>query len=246
MSAFRSVNPGVELWGRESHVPRHRHDHPYAALILSGSYQECGSLGRYRVRAGHVLLHRSFDAHLDHFGAAGARILNLPLDAEPSCTLGSVGDPDAIMRLAEQDIPGATLAVSEQLRPLRPQIGDWPDLLAQDLLHDPQLRLTDWACAHGLAPETLSRGFGKAFGLSPARYRLEARTHRALDLIGNGMPLAAVAFSAGFADQAHMTRAITALTGRSPARWLGSNRFKKRLAPPAQNGACNPILPPTP
>ena len=40
-----------------------------------------------------------------------------------------------------------------------PAAGDWPDLLAQELLAAPDLRLEDWAARHGLAPATLSRGF---------------------------------------------------------------------------------------
>jgi AraC-like DNA-binding protein len=40
--------------------------------------------------------------------------------------------------------------------------------------------------------------------------------------------LAAVAAEAGFADQAHMNRAVKALTERTPGVWRGSNRFKTR------------------
>lgn len=220
ISRFAPVTQGSDTWSGRCSMPWHRHDRAYAALILSGSYEESGSFGRYRVRPGQVLLHRRFDAHLDRFGSGGAQILNLLLDEEPAFGLGCVADADAIARLTENDAVAAAAALREQLRPVPPPIADWPDLLARDLREDPQLSLEDWARRHRLAPETLSRGFRKVFATPPAGFRAEARTHGALALIAKGSTaLAAVAAATGFADQAHMTRAITALTGRPPGHW---------------------------
>jgi len=109
---------GRDSWGADCSLPRHRHFEPYAALILSGGYEESGSFGRYRVRAGQVLLHRMFDAHFDRFHRCGACVLNLLLDEDPDCGLGSVADPDAIARLAEADSRAATAALKQQLCPL--------------------------------------------------------------------------------------------------------------------------------
>jgi hypothetical protein len=52
MSAFTPVRQGRESRHNRSDIPRHRHREPYAALILSGGYEESGNLGRYRVRFG--------------------------------------------------------------------------------------------------------------------------------------------------------------------------------------------------
>ncbi len=71
------------MWLRGK-TPRHRHASAYAALVLSGGYEECGTFGRYRVRPGQVLLHRRFDSHLNRFEPSGARLLNLPLAEEPA------------------------------------------------------------------------------------------------------------------------------------------------------------------
>jgi AraC-like DNA-binding protein len=220
---FRRITSGTQVWTDAQRIPRHRHDQPYAALTLAGGYEECGTLGRYRVQAGHVLLHRSFDAHLDRFGAGGARILNLSLAVEPVFGLARISDPDAIARLAEKDLTAAAQALAEQLRVHPVPAADWPDLLARDLHADVRLRLADWAARHDLAPATVSRGFSRVFGVSPVRYRLEVRVQQALALIPAGlMQLAVVADAAGFADQAHMTRAVTALTGRPPSYWVRS------------------------
>jgi AraC-like DNA-binding protein len=80
---------------------------------------------------------------------------------------------------------------------------------------------------HGLTPATVSRGFARVFETSPAAFRAEARALRAFARItAGGRSLAGIAAVAGFADQAHMTRAIRALTGRPPGHWLRSIRFK--------------------
>ncbi len=208
-----------EVWAGLCTIPRHRHHSAYAAVIISGGYEESGSYGRYRVQAGHVLLHRSFDAHLDRFARTGARVLNLPLDEEPGFGLGWVGDPDAIARLAATDFTAAREVLKQQLLPARVSVDDWPGLLASDLLANPGLRLDDWAACHQLAPATLSRGFAKVFAISAAAFRAEARARIALTLIARGAALADSAASAGFSDQPHMTRAITALTGRPPGYW---------------------------
>jgi AraC-like DNA-binding protein len=227
MSSFAPIRQGRESWHGRSSIPRHRHARPYAALILSGGYEEIGNLGRYRVRCGQVLLHRSFDAHLDRFDSSGAGVLNLLLDEEPAFALGYVADPDAITRIAERDLHAAAKTLQAQLQAIVPALTDWPDLLARDLIDDPQLRLDGWARRYGLAQESVSRGFKKVFSASPAGFRAEARAHIALSRIANSATsLAGVAAETGFADQSHMTRAVTALTGRPPGYWRRSNSFK--------------------
>jgi AraC-like DNA-binding protein len=219
MNGLARGTAGHEVWAGLCTIPRHRHDRAYAAVICSGGYEESGSYGRYRVKPGHVLLHRSFDAHLDRFERSGARVLNLPLDEEPVFGLGWVGDPDAITRLAATDLIAAREALKQQLLPARVSVDDWPDLLARDLLANPQLRLDDWAERHHLAPATLSRGFARVFATSPAAFRAEARAQIALTQLATGAALSDIAISAGFSDQPHMTRAVTALTGRPPGYW---------------------------
>jgi AraC-like DNA-binding protein len=219
--------------GRESRPPgecleRHRHAGAYVAVVLSGSYEECGSRGRHRVAGGDVLLHDAFDTHLDRFGRCGAHIVNLvdPLLTAPFA-IGRIGDPDAIARAAERDPVLAHAQLREQLRERPCSLQDWPDLLARDLLHDPGCRLDHWAQRHGLAGETVSRGFGKVFGITPAGFRAEARARRAFGLVRQGdTGLAQIAAAAGFADQAHMSRAVRALTGLPPGAWRRSIRFK--------------------
>lgn len=223
-----SVTPALwEVWKGRVHIPRHRHVQAYAALVVAGGYEESGSFGRYRVRPGDVLLHRAFDSHLDHLGPRGARILSLPLHGTPIQGFGRVPHLDDIVRLSQRDLIAAEASLMEQLKPHQVPAPDWPDMLASDLIGDPTLRLSGWAQHHGLAPETLARGFRKVFGMTPAAFRAEARAQAAWHrIVQTALPIAQVADQAGFADQSHMTRAIVELTGLSPGRWRTSNRFK--------------------
>lgn len=203
-------------------LPRHRHSFGYICVVLKGSFLEAGDAGRFRVAAGDVLVHRPFEAHLDLFAPPGAEVLNLPLP--PGTRLAgrfAARDVDAVARLAERDLAGAARAAVADWQAASGE-GDWPDLLARDLAAGRRLCLGRWAAAHGLAPETLSRGFRKAYGTTPARFGAELRARRAWEkLSGSDRLLVEVALDEGFADQAHMTRAVSALTGAPPSSWRG-------------------------
>jgi AraC-like DNA-binding protein len=234
---FAHISSGRERWDPYVRIPRHCHDHAYVALVLAGSYEESGSRGRFRVGPGDVLLHDAFDAHLDRFCGRGAQILNLLVDGfSPGFGMGHIADPDAIVRIAERDVAEAGAQLRAQLRPIQHIHTDWQDKLADDLLHDPGCHLDQWARDNDLAAATVSRGFRKVFGLTPAEFRSEARARRALAMIATTPePLAVIAITAGFADQAHMCRAIRALTGAPPGYWHRSNRFKTANAPSRPN-----------
>jgi AraC-like DNA-binding protein len=208
---------------------RHTHAGAYAAVVLSGGYEESGTWGRFRVRAGDVLLHDAFDAHLNRFEPQGATILNLALTGvQNGFRAGRVADPDAIARTAERDPQAAVYVLAAQLREISPVVDDWPDLLANEMVRDPSCRLDHWANAHDIVPETLSRGFAKVYGTTAARFRAEIRARRAFgQIIRTGISLVEIAAVIGFADQAHMTRAVRALTGATPTYWRSkSNSFK--------------------
>jgi AraC-like DNA-binding protein len=202
---------------------RHRHADAYAAVVLAGSYEEAGDHGRRRLRAGDVVLHGAFGAHGNRVSVHGARLLNLPLPAR-GCSradgFACVRDPDLLARLAERDPLAAAQALQAHLQPLPRTLCDWPDLLARDLALQPTLSLSAWALQHGLAAESLSRGFVRVFGVTPRRWRFEWRTRRALQaLVDDREPLVDVALDAGFADQSHLSHAVAALTGLSPGHW---------------------------
>lgn len=234
MAALAHTACGRERWSAGTRIARHCHAQAYAAIVLAGGYEECGSGGRAVVGPGDVLFHGPFDAHLDRFGPKGAQILNIALGGAPPSAAGRVADPDSIARLAETNPHDAACDLLEQFEQTAPASRDWPDLLAAELGADPGLRLDAWAATHGLAAETLSRAFGKLFDQTPAAFRAEARARRAFRaIVESDAPLIDIAAASGFADQAHMTRAVRALTGAPPRHWrTASNPFKTAVGAP--------------
>lgn len=216
---------------RRSFLDRHVHAEPYAALVLSGGYEEAGDDGRFQVGAGNVVFHDSFHAHLNRLCIQGATVLNVPLAAAINlfpAGLARVEDPDVIARTAEKsDLIAADQLISLVKR-CSVRYADWPDELAASMVHCPSLKLSEWGEAKGLAPWTLSRGFAQVFRISPEAFRSRARTRRALRSIQHtAAPLASIAAELGFADQAHMSRSVKELSGVPPqALRSTANRFK--------------------
>jgi len=215
-------------------IARHIHDEAYAAVVLDGGYEEAGERGRWRVRAGDVLLHGRFSGHWNH-RPGKALVLNLPLHGDLSGpAMARVRDPDLLARLAERDPLEAAAALLEGLTPGVSALSDPSDRLAQALSGDDAPSVEAWARDQGVARETAFRWFRDAYGVGPARFRVEARARRAWRLIVEGeAPLADIAADAGFADQAHMSRDVKALTGRPPGAWRVlplQHSFKTRAA----------------
>lgn len=224
---------GISTHAAGEGLPRHRHARGYIALVVGGDYEEAGDQGRLIARAGTVVVHGDWTAHRDRFGTWGARVINLPAVAGLAAGAGQIADPDTAARLAEHDPAAAAIYVQDNFRRDIACGDDWPDLLAHALSNDPDIVLTHWAEVTGLDPASVSRGFARAYGVSPKRFRLEVRTRRALGALtswrGN---LADLAADQGFADQAHLARSVVALTGMSPVRFRAKS---VQAAPPPGN-----------
>jgi AraC-like DNA-binding protein len=222
MHSFASVTLGFEQRPAWDMIPRHRHRGAYLSLVLDGSYEETGDRGRIRVRPGDMLIHGAFDSHLNRFPAGGARILNLTLpdDIEPVTGFAQSPDADIAIRLAERDPRAAAELLVATAEPERAHDADWPDLLADALAADPSLRIGNWAREHGLADATVSRGFQQVYGVSPSTFRAQLRGRLAWRrIVEAGQALADLAYELGFADQAHMSRTVRAITGLPPRAW---------------------------
>jgi AraC-like DNA-binding protein len=212
-------------------IPRHIHDEAYAAVVLAGGYEEAGERGRWRVRPGDVLIHGAFSSHCDQI-AGQALILSLPLPAvvDDLPGMARAADADLLARLARRDPREATTALLETLLPGEVPLADAPDLMAQALSGDDTPGIQAWARDQGVARETAFRWFRDCYGVAPSRFRVEARARRAWTAIVTGdAPLAQIAAETGFSDQAHMSRDVKALTGRSPGQWRLSGRLQHRF-----------------
>jgi AraC-like DNA-binding protein len=202
-------------------IPSHQHETAYAAVILAGRYREIGDNGRYPAEPGTVIVHTPFDRHSDEVGTHGATIVNVPLGAAAALQLGSglLDDVDAFARGLARGEPALALLAAQSVTPLRVET-DLPDLLARDLAARPVTEIGGWAERMQVSPRTLSRAFRSAFGMTAAHYRWRCRTRAAWRAVAlDDEPLAQIAHDWGFADQAHLSRSIRDLSGRSPGAW---------------------------
>ncbi|MBT2119131.1 AraC family transcriptional regulator [Dyella sp. LX-66] len=214
----------------------------YATVLLRGCFEQASCAGRMRVAAGDVLVQPTLDCHADRMLSAGLTVLRLAWPRDEGCGGVHAGcDVDMLARLAERDVVEAAAALREQLacRPTRPSLMEDPaDILAAALMQPDAPAINAWAERLGIARETVSRGFTRLYGVSPSRFRADARARAAwLRITGERKPLAAIAGDCGFADQAHMTRSVSRLTGATPTAWRArSHSFKT----PTDNGATLP------
>lgn len=206
-------------------IARHLHAGAYATLVLSGGYEEAGDAGRFRVQPGDVLIHAAFSAHRDRISAARTLVLDLAL---PDAAL------DLILRLARRDAREAARLLSTSLVATHASEADLPDLVAHSLTADPSLPVTHLAAQHSVSRETIWRHFTAAYGTDLAAFRAEARARNAWRRISTTRtPLVAIAAETGFSDQAHMSRAVKALTGATPGHWRRATSVQDRARPAA-------------
>jgi AraC-like DNA-binding protein len=83
-----------------------------------------------------------------------------------------------------------------------------------------RLLVSDLASAVRLSPSHFARAFKRTMGCSPHHYLLRRRIERAKDRMRNSdEPLAQIALTYGFSDQAHFTRCFKRHEGETPTAW---------------------------
>ncbi|MGH6904941.1 MAG: helix-turn-helix domain-containing protein, partial [Geminicoccaceae bacterium] len=154
-------------------------------------------------------------------------------------TAAVIEQPSVAARLSS-----ATAALAGRLSdagPIDPMIAAATRWLARR----PEGRIEELARFLDLGERRLRRRFVAAVGYGPKTFQRVLRLQRVLALAGRGpgpgLSLAGLAAEAGYADQAHMSRELQALTGRSPRALLHrcgstlelSDLFKTDAAPTA-------------
>jgi AraC-like DNA-binding protein len=92
------------------------------------------------------------------------------------------------------------------------------------------LSVPELALLVGISPQRL-RGLAlRQLGMPLARWRVWARLRRAAEALGGGQSLAAAAATAGFADQAHLSRWMREMIGMTPSAVLPALRGYSRNA----------------
>jgi AraC-like DNA-binding protein len=111
--------------------------------------------------------------------------------------------------LCEDDVRPAGVLASSQLDPRLVQ--------TRTALSDRSASLPSLATDVGLSPQRLRALARDQLGMPLARWRVWTRLRRAADALQAGQSLADAASTAGFADQAHLTRQMREMMGLTPA-----------------------------
>ena len=227
MTHFRQIRFEPEWLPPGQDVPRHRHLEAYATVVLEGRYEQAGYSGRWIVGSGDVLIQPTLDCHTNRMISRGIWLQRLPWRLEEELRGAyRVQELDSIIRAARENpvqasaLLATALPGAEALRPARDRAGDLlAAAIAAEITANRGRRIGELAEELDLVRETATRSFSRSFGISPARFAAELRTRAAwLRITGSRSPLGQVAADAGFADQAHMTRAIRAFAAQTPAR----------------------------
>ncbi|MDK1390039.1 AraC family transcriptional regulator [Sinorhizobium sp. 8-89] len=106
-------------------------------------------------------------------------------------------------------------------------LAPWQERLATEFLashFDKPFSLRELASLCELSRSYFNKAFKESFGRTPSRWLTDYRIARVKELLLQDLPIVEVAVSCGFADQSHMTRVFTSLTGETPARFRRKNR----------------------
>lgn len=208
----------------------HTHDAAHLSLVLAGGFEETAGRTQVTFTAGRLALRPEGMRHGGDFQRSGALILA----CESAVHAGAITAPHwshplpaARLRtllpllLDEEEDAGWDLIALAQADEPRAAPSAWISGVRDRLLEEPAAAsLSTIATQAGRHRVHLGRAFLAAFGETPSVFRRRAMLDHALCAMTRGATAAHAAAEAGFADQAHFTRACRAHFGLTPGQLL--------------------------
>ena len=211
---------------RPSAQPGHAHEEVQLSIVLRGTIDETVSGVMHRGRAGDVIVKPAGLTHTNDFDATRILCIDFLPDAVPLPPAAYAwyrfdAATAAALRLARRYFAGddVTDDVADLLATLPPRSATDRRLARQaaEALEAGDTDVAALAATLGVHRVYLARIFREQWHCSPREYiqrmRVRDAAHR---LASTRQPLADVALDAGFADQAHMTRAFTKIVQVTP------------------------------
>jgi AraC family transcriptional regulator len=224
----------------------HAHRGWTLTVLLGGAFEEryAGRRAAQACRRFAVLLGRPGEVHENRIAPQGAHNLLVELDDDrhariEGLALGEdavagaaleivarrlhreLGARDEARALALEGL-GLELVAAlarSQGRASERGVVDRARAMLADRFRERGLRVADVAAALDIHPVALARAFRATTGSSPSEFVRRLRLDWAMSEVArSARPLASIAAEAGFADQSHMTRALRAAFGVTPAR----------------------------
>jgi AraC family transcriptional regulator len=249
--AFRVVE---KTFAADSSLARHEHQTAYVSFLLGGSYSETFLQDERFCSPGTVIWHPRTETHADRFHCHGGHLLDLEIetgwlnDAEQEFKLVSGarmfrgGLPYLlglrIYRQLSDDSCEIEDAATELLGfffagPLDRHRPDWFNRALQicSEFHDEQLSLAKLALFLGVHPVHVARSFRRFMGCTFGDHLAEIRLQKACQLLRNSKnPIVEVAYASGYADHAHLCRALKKSTGLTPSAFRKTVQASARRA----------------
>lgn len=212
--------------------PKHDHDQAQLSFLLTGSFSEQGDTGEATPIGARHAYKPQGACHAVDFGRQGALICSVEFRDAPDGWTSPIGwrsshkDAPTQARLLVQGLAEPADAVAALMalagKSEAEPTGFAPPWLRRSIGHlmdDPAADIGAVAADAGVHRVHLARECQRYFGLSPTHIRLHAKLNRAFHLmIDQGARPCEAAVGAGFADQAHWTRASQAMAGIAPSR----------------------------
>jgi AraC family transcriptional regulator len=237
----------LSCYGAGTRLPPHCHQQAYLFVMLGGAFSERSLRRDTLCTRGWLIFNEAREAHEDQVLERGAEGLNIELPAAwlarlreargprepvvyrhagPAITAvgalhGALRSRDGLFRLGVEE---AVTRLLDSLGRFARSAGRSQARLfrVEELIrtrHPRQLALDALAAEAGVHPAHLCREFRRACGCTMTQYAARLRADAALaEVLRTDSPLATVAARTGFADQAHLTRAIRAYFGTTPGR----------------------------
>lgn len=230
-------------------LPPHVHDRTVVAVMLQGSFDLMIRSRTNACTPGTVFVEPGGERHANRIAGAGALVLVIEptpwyecqelgpcrtfLDAPSAIRhAGASALASRLRRELSQGDGGSVVLEDLAIQLVATAAGNgsprsdraippWLDR-ARELVHDSPLtplRVRDVAAQVGVHPVYLTKAFRERFGTSLGVYQRRRRLEWAASQLAAGEPVAEVALRAGFADQAHFTRAFKRFSGRTPGRF---------------------------
>jgi len=238
-------------------LPLHTHVAPYFCFVLSGVFDESVGGTAYQARSGMLLFHPPGETHSNEIRAAGTRLLNIALGGSWAGQLAeletrkrpSPGRQSAaaarIAHRVERELsthdPTSSIAIEGLVLTLLAEAAASPDGLrggaprwlpvaVEFIRAHYRDRLDHEALARvaGVHATHLARAFHRHMSCTVTGYVRGLRVEWAREQVARtDAPLANVALDAGFADQAHFTRAFRRETGSTPSEYRRRSRSRR-------------------
>jgi AraC-like DNA-binding protein len=184
-----------------------------------------------------LLAQLSAEAGLAHVGEIVSPVVDSPLlharlvAAHAAAQHGNELEREAaalegmLLLLGEYGRERIALLRHDALPQVRKRVAVCQEVIHASSLH--RLNLTALAQESGVNRHQVIRDFQQVLQLTPGQYLRSVRLTRTKALIAEGMPLADVAYLAGFSDQSHFSRVFKSVHGFTPNEFALAARNRK-------------------